>query len=134
MIFTRAGHWSLSCTSHLYLHLVSGLSHPFIYAVPISRILYAWPSHHLHLIALIIFSKDTNYEIPHNAFFSITILLPVFGSNSLFSTHSHVRFVVLTSIIADVMSHSLLRMYQGYTQTCRLLHLQDIQDRDSYLE
>jgi len=86
------------------------------------------------LIALIIFSKDTNYEIPHYAVFSITLLLPVFGSNSLLCTHSHVRFVVLTSIIADVMSHGLLRRYQDFTGTCRLLHLQDIQDRDSYSE
>jgi hypothetical protein len=65
------------------------------------------------LIALIIFNKDTNYEIPHYAVFPITLLLPVFGFNSLLITLSHVRFVVLTSIIPNVMSHSLLRRYQG---------------------
>jgi hypothetical protein len=80
------------------------------------------------------FSKNTNYEIPHYAVFSNTLLLPVFGSNSLLSTHSHVRFVALTYIIADVMSHTLLRRYQGFTGTCRLLHLQDIQNRESYSE
>jgi hypothetical protein len=83
-----------------------------------------------YLIALIIFSKDTKYEISHYAVFSSTILLPDF----LLSTHSYVRFVVLTSIIADVMSHSLLRRYQGFIGTCRPLYLQDIQDRDSCSE
>jgi hypothetical protein len=62
------------------------------------------------LIALIIFNKDTNYEIPPYAVFSITLLLPVFGFNSLI-TLSHVRFVVITSSIPDEMSHSLLRRY-----------------------
>jgi hypothetical protein len=65
------------------------------------------------LIALIIFNKDTNYEIPPYAVFSFTLLLPVFGFNSLLITLSHVRFVVITSIIPDVMSHSLLRRYRG---------------------
>jgi len=129
MMFTTAGHWSLSCTSHLYLHLVSGLSCPFM---QFSSLVFCMPGHLIifDLIALIIFSKDMKYEIPHYAVFSSTLLLPDF----LLSTHSHVRFVVLTSIIAHVMSHSLLRRYQGFTGTCRPLHLQDIKDRDSHSE